>query len=484
MTVQEGMAQDAERSSPRIRRTKVARLIVLLVIAELIFLPFVVRLDGKPHADWQQFLGRFHPLAVHLPIGLIVLVPLLEIAGRFRPALREAAGFVLALAAAACVVTLALGYLLAYGSGEAGGTLTLHMWGGITLSVLTLACVLARPGWSSGRIPLLYPATLAVVLIALLFTAHQGGSLTHGSSYLTQYMPPALKRVAALGFGSADQANPNSVYAKAINPIFDSNCVSCHGSAKVQGGLRLDSYDRLMRGGRDGAIVVAGNPERSILVQRITLPASDKHFMPAEGKPPLKPQQIAAIEAWIRQGASPSATSIPGIALPEEAKELPPQPVDDYSALMPEINAMDKGLGAKLVPVSSKPSDGLVLQTADVAPTFDDAQLAQLARFAPYIVEADLGRTAITDASFDTLSRFTHLRALHLESTAITGNGLEKLAPLTQLTYLNLSGTRVTTGAMASLRAMKNLRRVYLFNTPAESAPAAIDAPPVAQPAR
>jgi hypothetical protein len=51
----------------------------------------VVRLDGKPHADWQQFLGRFHPLVVHLPIGLLLLVPLLELAGTARPALREAA---------------------------------------------------------------------------------------------------------------------------------------------------------------------------------------------------------------------------------------------------------------------------------------------------------------------------------------------------------------------------------------------------------
>ena len=90
-------------------------------------LPWVVRLDGKPHADWQQFLGRFHPLAVHLPIGLLLLVPLLEIAGAFRPALREAAGFVLALAFASCLLALTLGFLLAYGSGEAGPGVTRHM---------------------------------------------------------------------------------------------------------------------------------------------------------------------------------------------------------------------------------------------------------------------------------------------------------------------------------------------------------------------
>ena len=44
----------------------------------IVLLPLFFPLDGKSHADWLQFLGRFHPLLVHLPIGLIVLLPLLE----------------------------------------------------------------------------------------------------------------------------------------------------------------------------------------------------------------------------------------------------------------------------------------------------------------------------------------------------------------------------------------------------------------------
>jgi hypothetical protein len=115
----------------------------------------------------------------------------------------------------------------------------------------------------------------------------------------------------------------------------------------------------------------------------------------------------------------------------------------------------------------------LVLNTVDAASSFGDAKLAQFAKFAPYVVEAELGRTAVTDASFDTLSRFTHLRALHLEGTAVTGAGLAKLAPLSQLTYLNLSETRVTAPALASLQSMRNLHHLYFFDTPAQPAPTA-----------
>ena len=57
------------------------------------------------------------------------------------------------------------------------------------------------------------------------------------------------------------------------------------------------------------------------------------------------------------------------------------------------------------MPVSSKPSDGLILFTVDAAGSFGDAQLAQFQKFAPYIVEAELGRTAVTNASFDTLKQ-------------------------------------------------------------------------------
>lgn len=450
------------------RRKRKVWLAALVFSCALFALPYLFRLDGKTHADWQQFLGRFHPLAVHLPIGLLVLLPLLEIAGRRRAALREAAHFVLGLAFVCCLGSLALGYLLAFGGGTTGVVMTRHMWGGIVLTIGLMLCLLARPSWFSGNLPWLYLSLLGGVLLALIWTADQGGSLTHGGNYLTQYMPAPLKRLLPT---DSTRAN-DSFYAKHIDPIFDANCVACHGESKSNGGLRLDSYAELMKGGKDGAVVVAGQPDKSVLLFRVTLPSDHKQFMPAEGKPPLQPEEIAWIKAWIQQGASPTVAKLEGVVIRDEAPEVPVQPVGDYSALTDEIRRMQKGQGAKLLQVSSKPSDGLILNTVDVGATFHDADLAQFSKFAPYIVEAELGRTAVTDASFSTLATFTHLRALHLEGTAITGDGLEKLSSLSQLTYLNLSNTRVTKAAASHLDSLRTLRHVYLYNTPAEANPA------------
>lgn len=461
-----GFDAPADLSADQSRPARAGVIAALVLSIALFQLPWLIKLDGRPHADWQQFLGRFHPLAVHLPIGLLVLVPLLEVAGAWRPALREAAAFVLGLALLTTLGSLTLGYLLAYGGGEAGPVLTHHMWGGITLAIGLMTCILARPAWVSHSLPYGYPILLSATLLTLAWTAHQGGSITHGNNYLTQYMPASLKRLSP---GSSSHAlNPDSFYAQQVYPILDAKCVSCHGESKTSGGLRLDSYEQLMRGGKEGAAIIPGNPGRSLLLTRVTLPVSDKHFMPAEGKPPLKVEEIALLRAWIQQGASPSAVSVEGVSIRQA--EIPIAPVGDYSALEPTIRQMAKSQGAKLIPVSGKPSDGLVLYTVDNANSFGDAQLKQLQNFAPYIVEVELGRTAVTDASFDTLAKFTHLRSIHLEGTQVTGVGLAKLASLSQLTYLNLSGTQVTQTAVASLGTMKNLRHLYLYNTPAQPA--------------
>jgi uncharacterized membrane protein len=427
----------------------------------------VLPLNGQEHAEWVQFLGRFHPLLVHLPIGMLVLLPMLELAGKTRPALRDTAGFVLALTLMTGAIALCLGVMLAYGSGVMGTTVTRHMWGGTALLIQLLACVALRPAWTSGQAARVYPALLGVTLLTLVWTAHQGGSLTYGSDYLTRYMPAPLKRFLPIASTASDAAYAGSVYARSIHPIFDAKCVACHGASKEQAGLRLDFYELLMHGSKDGAVITPGNPDRSLLLQRVTLSPTDRHFMPAEKRTPLSPAEIAALHAWIQAGASPTATNVPGI-FTEVSPDLPIQPVGDYGNLMSEIRQMQNSDGAKLVAVSAKPSDGLILRTIDVSSKFDDAQLAHFQKFAPFIVEAELGRTAVSDAAFDTLAKFTNLRAIHLEGTAVTGRELSKLSGLSQLTYLNLSGTKVTSGALAPLKAMPNLRRIYVFGTPAD----------------
>src|SRR6185436_15896017 len=81
----------------------------------------------------------------------------------------------------------------------------------------------------------------------------------------------------------------HALYIASVKPLLRSQCVSCHGLERHQGGLRLDSASGIFKGGRHGAIVVRGEPDRSPLFQRVTAAVGPR--MPKEG-PPLRPEEI------------------------------------------------------------------------------------------------------------------------------------------------------------------------------------------------
>jgi hypothetical protein len=99
------------------------------------------------------------------------------------------------------------------------------------------------------------------------------------------------------------RAEPTFFTAR-VAPIFERHCVGCHGAEKHKGGLRLDSFDHVMRGAESGAVVKPANLKESELFRRITLPATDDEVMPSDGKPTLSADEIKIIELWIAAGAS------------------------------------------------------------------------------------------------------------------------------------------------------------------------------------
>jgi mono/diheme cytochrome c family protein len=81
--------------------------------------------------------------------------------------------------------------------------------------------------------------------------------------------------------------------------IFERRCVSCHDAAGKKGGLSLATHEELLAGGESGAIVEPGRPAASLLLDYV---AGDEPLMPKSG-PPLSVEEIAALRAWIAEGA-------------------------------------------------------------------------------------------------------------------------------------------------------------------------------------
>ena len=91
-------------------------------------------------------------------------------------------------------------------------------------------------------------------------------------------------------------------YQRDIQPIFDQYCVSCHGSARAENGLRLDSYQGAMKGTQNGAVIVAGSPSTSALMSVIQGTAAAQIRMPHEART-LTHNRIENIRLWIGAGA-------------------------------------------------------------------------------------------------------------------------------------------------------------------------------------
>src|SRR6185436_14587535 len=67
--------------------------------------------------------------------------------------------------------------------------------------------------------------------------------------------------------------------------------------------LRIDDYDTLLEGGLSGPGIVPGKPDDSLVVHRVSLPASDDDHMPPEDEPSMTPDEVALVTDWVKRGA-------------------------------------------------------------------------------------------------------------------------------------------------------------------------------------
>jgi len=97
-----------------------------------------------------------------------------------------------------------------------------------------------------------------------------------------------------------DKTAPTATFFETkIRPVLAANCYKCHGPQKAMSGLRVDSREALLKGGKHGPALVAGDPEGSLLVRAVR--HKDERKMPPKER--LSDEVVADLERWIAQGA-------------------------------------------------------------------------------------------------------------------------------------------------------------------------------------
>lgn len=267
--------------------------------------------------DFIFFLGRFHVLVLHIPIGIITALLVYEwlIRRDKYKHLEPAGGFLWIAGAASAIVTVVLGYMHFAEGGFEGSSGYQHRNFGTAVAILTtIIAALRASSFAQSYRPVFLPAA-ALMFVLVAMTGHYGGNLTHGSTYLIEYAPQFVRSMAGLPprrppVTDLALADP---FLDIVGPILASRCAGCHNPDQRQGELVMTTYEGLMRGGETGSVLTPGRPEVSEIINRITLPKDDEAFMPAEGRTPLTDRQVQIIQWWITVGA-PTGTLLGELA--------------------------------------------------------------------------------------------------------------------------------------------------------------------------
>lgn len=105
---------------------------------------------------------------------------------------------------------------------------------------------------------------------------------------------------------AAPAANGASVdFQREIRPLLSDNCFHCHGpdASTRMVGLRLDLQDEALKSRKNGATIVPGDSEASLLYKRIAEPKPARRMPPPSAHKVLTEEQIALFKRWIDQGA-------------------------------------------------------------------------------------------------------------------------------------------------------------------------------------
>jgi uncharacterized membrane protein len=421
----------------------------------------------------SDFIGPLHPVLVHLPVGILLLACFfqwLTIKNRYvflQPAIPVALFWGMIGAVVSCIS----GYMLSL-SGDYDEQLAgRHQWFGISvagfsfilyvLHKISISEILAR--WLS-----------LVLIILITITGHLGGTLTHGEGYLTAAFKDGEKKQTV--FKPIPNIHEAALYSDIVQPVLEAKCYGCHGTTKQKAKLRLDTREFILKGGKDGKVLIPGKADESEMIKRIFLPIGDDDHMPPKAKPQLTENEIILLHWWVSSGADfnkkvkeleqtekvkPVLLSLQsGEDLEKTITQVPDAPVEKGDEKV--INKLRQS-GVVVIPVA-KNSNYLLANFVTASSTIDST-LQLLGSLKKQLIWLRLDNTAISDSALDYVATCTSITRLQLNNTNITDKGLAKLQSLKQLQSLNLVGTKVSAEGILQLQKLSSLKSLYLYQT-------------------
>src|SRR5258706_3788052 len=264
----------------------------------------------------SEFIGHFHVALIHLPIGiLLIALMLLWLRKKEKYNIsNQVIKIILLIGVISALLSCVTGYILSTTDDYEKPLVIWHMWMGIGVAIVSMFLYMK---FARNEFDIVYKILAVGLLILIVVTGHLGGSLTHGTDYISFNLnSDDADTVKIKPIANVEEAK---VYADIIQPILQTRCYGCHSSKRQKGGLRMDKFELIMKGGKDGKIIMPGNPDESDMIKRLLLPNENEDHMPPREKPQLNERQIALLHWWIENGAD-TLRKVKDIQQPEPIK--------------------------------------------------------------------------------------------------------------------------------------------------------------------
>lgn len=492
-------------------------LIVLAITAGLVYLPFWAKQDPlasvlESDAWWVPNVGEYHPLLLHLPIGIIFLAVAMEVFGwlsfgRFKPKTGLALFLAFLGGTLACVTGLFDLNEEGIVANDWSDDMFKHMWMGIVfVGVVGLAFLMklwAKPDGGHGPV-------FAILLFGsagvMGYGSHFGGLYTHsedpiantlkGLELIRDDMEVVEEEVEAI-----KRPEDRLAFAEVVIPIMDEKCLYCHSEAagKDRGDLLMDSYANLLKGGAsqwedEFRTLVPGNAKESYMIEVMKLPMDDDMHMPPSKKEQMEAHEIAIIEWWVNtipasetlddktlaeMGAPPEILEAVGkLVSPKERQRMEAakkaaeeqaelERIKEREALQAALDELkQKDEFKTALKYVSKDSSDLDFTAVSLRSKLDDETLAQLKPVASSLASLDVSASSVSEGALaELLPQMPQLERLNLSQTEVSDQLLDVVAGLENLSYLNLYGTRVTDGGIMKLKVLTGLEKLYLWDS-------------------
>ena len=398
-----------------------------------------------------KYLGNFHPVVLHLPIGAFLFTFLLFVSQKylksnFNPAVRMG----LLFSFITSIITSIFGYILHLNGDYDSVLVDRHMWLAIATTIL-IGFVLYLHKRQKPYNHVLSSFVFATVLLTI--TGHNGGSLTHGKDYLK--LPDFEKEISIVSYDSIH------VFNQVISPILDSKCVKCHNTGKSKGNLMLSSIDKILLGGEKGQIIKSNSSVDSRLYTYLNLPIDDEMHMPPDGNSQLNDNEKELIKLWIDEGAdfynfrkmnddnfSKEILSF----LPKEIASVDPPNRNDLVKLIENEFRIER--------ISTENN---FIDIKYQGKSFKQSYLRLLSKVSDNIKRLDLSFVDLSSIDLSRVDNFENLTYLNLNNTKLTTKKLQKLD--LNIQTLILSNNNFDVSVFDKFISNPTNERVFAYNT-------------------